>query len=68
VVPAYVRGTNRLGDAFLRKSRLEVAFGEPVVPSGTRSKGRSGKEAYSELTNEVMRRIAHLAEKAEQKP
>jgi 1-acyl-sn-glycerol-3-phosphate acyltransferase len=63
VVPAYVRGTNRLGDAFLRRARLRVAFGEPVIPPAV---GRGAKEAYSDITSEVMRRIAALAEETEQ--
>jgi 1-acyl-sn-glycerol-3-phosphate acyltransferase len=64
VVPAFVRGTNRLGDAFLRKTRLEVAFGEPIVPP--HGKGLHAKDAYQEITSEVMRRIAELAQEAGQ--
>jgi 1-acyl-sn-glycerol-3-phosphate acyltransferase len=64
VVPAYVRGTNRLRDALLRKARLEVAFGEPVLPH--RQGGLVKKDAYQEITVEVMRRIAQLAEEAGQ--
>jgi 1-acyl-sn-glycerol-3-phosphate acyltransferase len=64
VVPAYVSGTNRLGDAFLRRDRLRVAFGRPVVPNGSDAVGR--REDYGRLTSEVMRRIAELAEKTGQ--
>jgi 1-acyl-sn-glycerol-3-phosphate acyltransferase len=60
VVPAYVRGTNRLGDALLRRTRLEVAFGEPILPS--RPEEARGKEYYNQVTLEIMRRIAALAE------
>jgi 1-acyl-sn-glycerol-3-phosphate acyltransferase len=62
VVPAYVRGTNRLKDVFLRRSRLEVAFGEPVIPSARKGGRASGKEDYGEITQEVMRRIAELGQ------
>jgi 1-acyl-sn-glycerol-3-phosphate acyltransferase len=61
VVPAYVTGTNRLGSAFLRRARLSVSFGEPVMPAvGGADEG--GRDRYIEVTEEVMRRIADLAE------
>ncbi len=68
VVPAYVTGTNRLRDALLRKSRLEVVFGEPILPSGRAGGGGSGREDYGAITEEVMRRIADLARKTRQEP
>jgi 1-acyl-sn-glycerol-3-phosphate acyltransferase len=62
VVPAYVNGTNRLGAAFLRRPRLSVSFGEPVIPAKA-GEGESGsREGYMKVTEEVMRRIADLAE------
>ena len=66
VIPAYVRGTNRLRGALLRRTRMEVAFGEPIVPPppGT----GAGKEIYGELTLKVMRRIAELAERIGEEP
>jgi 1-acyl-sn-glycerol-3-phosphate acyltransferase len=66
VVPAYVRGTNRLGDAFLRKSRLEVVFGEPIVPAKGAADGAHDRENYGAITQEVMRRISDLAQEEEQ--
>jgi 1-acyl-sn-glycerol-3-phosphate acyltransferase len=68
VVPAYVKGTNRLGDAFMRRTRLEVAFGEPVVPPSGGSGERTKKEDYGAITKEVMRRIADLAQETGKKP
>ena len=65
VVPAYVKGTNRLGDAFLRKSKLEVVFGEPIVPPGKTGVEQEKKD-YGAITQEVMRRIADLAREKEQ--
>ena len=66
VVPAYVRGTNCLKNALFRKTRLEVAFGEPVVPSGKTGGGGYAKEDYGAITQEVMRRIADLAREKDQ--
>jgi len=68
VVPAYIKGTNRLRDVLLRKSRLEVIFGEPIVPPGRVGRGGLGKEDYGAITQEVMRRIADLAQEARQEP
>jgi 1-acyl-sn-glycerol-3-phosphate acyltransferase len=60
VVPAYVRGTNSLGRAFLRRENLSVAFGEPVIPSDLGNNTGEERELYERLTEEVMRRIASL--------
>jgi 1-acyl-sn-glycerol-3-phosphate acyltransferase len=68
VVPAYVRGTNRLRDVLLRKSRLEVIFGDPIVPSGRPGRGASGKDEYGAITQEIMRRIADLGQATRQEP
>ena len=65
VVPAFVTGTNRLGSAVLRRSRLVVAFGEPVVPERDRT-GSGGREGYLKISEEVMRRIAGLAKEHEE--
>ena len=62
VVPAYVTGTNRLGAAFLRKAKLSVSFGEPVMPT-VGGGNVEGRDRYTKVTEEVMRRIADLAEK-----
>jgi 1-acyl-sn-glycerol-3-phosphate acyltransferase len=62
VVPAYVTGTNRLGAAFLRKADLRVSFGEPVMPAPAGDAGPESRDGYQKVTDEVMRRIADLAE------
>ena len=64
VVPAYVEGTNDLGAAFLRKRRLTVSFGEPVIPSDFKDESSDERERYAKITDEVMRRIAGLAKEA----
>ncbi|MFH1314645.1 MAG: lysophospholipid acyltransferase family protein [Candidatus Eisenbacteria bacterium] len=61
VVPAYVTGTNRLGAALLRRGRLSVSFGEPVMPAASDEAGPGSREGYQKVTEEVMRRIADLA-------
>lgn len=66
VVPAYVTGTNRLGDAFLRRTRFVVSFGEPLTASDLESVREPDKEFYGRFTEEVMRRIACLAEAEDQ--
>jgi len=65
VVPAYVMGTNNLAAVFLRRSRLAVAFGEPVAAARYAGGGSSDRERYEKLTEEVMRRIEDLAQKAQ---
>jgi len=62
VVPAYVAGTNKLGRVFLRKARLRVSFAEPVASHAVGPPGESDHERYQRLTDEVMRRIADLAQ------
>jgi 1-acyl-sn-glycerol-3-phosphate acyltransferase len=61
VVPAYVTGTNRLGDALLRRAKLAVAFGEPIMPGTDGATDREDRGRYQEISEEVMRRIARLA-------
>jgi 1-acyl-sn-glycerol-3-phosphate acyltransferase len=62
VVPAYVTGTDRLGRALVRRAELRVSFGEPVRPEVVAASGGSARERYQMVTDEVMRRIAGLAE------
>jgi 1-acyl-sn-glycerol-3-phosphate acyltransferase len=62
VVPTYVAGTNRLGDAFLRKRPLVVRFGEPFDPAEIRKRCGSDREAYMAVSAEAMERIKKLAE------
>jgi 1-acyl-sn-glycerol-3-phosphate acyltransferase len=61
VVPAYLRGTRRLGRALFRRGSLAVFFGEPVLPGPDR--GGSRKDRHRILGAEVMRRIRELQEK-----
>jgi 1-acyl-sn-glycerol-3-phosphate acyltransferase len=63
VVPAFVTGTNRLGAAFLRRAKFSVSFGEPVIPPADEAVG--SQDGYVKVTEEVMRRIADLAEEKE---
>jgi 1-acyl-sn-glycerol-3-phosphate acyltransferase len=68
VVPAYIRGTNRLRDALLRRTRLEVCFGEPVLPAERTVARGNERDDYGAITKEVMRRIADLAREKEKEP
>jgi 1-acyl-sn-glycerol-3-phosphate acyltransferase len=68
VVPVYVKGTNRLRDALLRRTRLEVVFGDPVEPVEGDGGRAAGKADYGFITQEVMRRIADLAQAQRQEP
>jgi 1-acyl-sn-glycerol-3-phosphate acyltransferase len=65
VVPAYVTGTNRLGAAFLRRARLAVAFGEPLTLERPGKAGPADQADYVRLSEEVMKRIAELAQQQE---
>jgi 1-acyl-sn-glycerol-3-phosphate acyltransferase len=67
VVPAYVTGTNRLGSAFFRKTRLAVAFGEPLTLGRPGDRPGGGKTDYTELSEKVMRRIRGLADEEKAK-
>ena len=62
VVPTYVRGTNDLGAAFMRKGPLVVRFGEAFHPADIRARCESDKEAYMAVSAEAMERISRLAE------
>lgn len=62
VVPTYVTGTNRLGRAFFRRAELRVSFGEAVTAEMVMASCSNDRERYQMLTDEVMRRIADLAE------
>jgi len=65
IVPAYVYGTNRLFEALLRKSKLEVRFGRAIHPDSIEG-DRDSRKHYLAITKEVMRRIAQLAEASRQ--
>jgi 1-acyl-sn-glycerol-3-phosphate acyltransferase len=62
VVPAYVTGTNRLGAVLLRKAALAVSFGKPILSGDFREQGLNDHERYERFSQEVMKRIADLAQ------
>ncbi len=59
IVPAYIGGTLRLGDAFLRRTPILVRFGMPIAPPET-GEGRAWREALRAHTLQVMAAIAEL--------
>jgi 1-acyl-sn-glycerol-3-phosphate acyltransferase len=63
VVPAHVSGTNCLWQVFLRRAGLKVAFGPPFTAAALPEAGTSGRDKYQALSDEVMRRIAELADR-----
>jgi len=65
IVPAYVRGTNRIGKAFMRKCKLEVRFAEPLLPMSLDFPSDDKKARYTYIAEEVMRRIESLSHEAE---
>ncbi len=66
IVPAYVRGTNRIGKALLRKCKLEVRFAEPLLPMSIEFPSDQTKARYAYIAEEVMRRIESLSHEAEE--
>jgi 1-acyl-sn-glycerol-3-phosphate acyltransferase len=64
IVPACVVGTNGLGRALFRKAKLQVRFADPVRADDVLAAGETDRERYRKLTDEVMRRIADLAQAA----
>ncbi len=65
VVPAYVRGSDRIKRAMARLARIDIAFGEPFSPP-TERKGRASRELYRAVGEEVMNRIAELKGRIDQ--
>ncbi len=59
VVPAYIGGTLRLGDAFLRRTPFLVRFGEPLAPPPP-GEGHAWREELRTHTAQVMAAIAGL--------
>lgn len=59
VVPAYVRGSDRIKRAIARLSKIDIAFGEPCSPPAD-PEGGGSKELYRAMGEEVMKRIAEL--------
>lgn len=61
VVPIRVQGSAAsIGRLILRRDRLRVTFGDPLVPR--RIEGTSRRESYESFSSEVFRRIASLGE------
>ena len=58
VVPAYVRGTRRLGRAIFRRGSLGVFFGDPILPEEI--EGANRKERRRRIGEEVTGRIRAL--------
>lgn len=61
VVPAVIAGTEKalpINACWIRMEKVHVQFGKPVFPSQTCM--ISGRQAYQELTDEVMKRIGDL--------
>ena len=59
VVPAYVRGSDKIKRAIARLTKIDIAFGEPFSPP-PEQKGRGSRELYRAVGQEVMNRIAEL--------
>jgi len=64
VVPAYMKGSNKIKRAILRLHRVELTFGEPYFPPAEGEGGRA-KELYRSVGEEVMRRIAELKKRTD---
>lgn len=62
IVPAFLLGTGRLTDAFLRRRPMRVYYGEPIRPEhyATFESGPHGQLRIAEL---VMERIAELVQR-----
>jgi 1-acyl-sn-glycerol-3-phosphate acyltransferase len=59
IIPAYIGGTLRLGDAFLRRTPILVRFGEPLAPPPL-GEGPEWREELRAHTAGVMAAIARL--------
>ncbi len=57
VVPAYISRSQPVARAFRTRTRIRVAYGEPIE-----SEGLQGREAHSRLTERVMDSIRRLRE------
>jgi 1-acyl-sn-glycerol-3-phosphate acyltransferase len=61
IVPAYLRGTLRMGGSFIRRGRLGVFFGPPLDPASI--PGANRKERYRKIAEETIHRICALQSK-----
>jgi 1-acyl-sn-glycerol-3-phosphate acyltransferase len=63
IIPAYVRNSNQILQCFLRKRKISVSFGPPLLPDpGWNNLER--KEAHRRIGSAVMDRIAALEREA----
>ncbi len=51
VVPAFIKNSDHLGQALLRRRRLLISFGQPLRP---------GRGDYRDFTKEIMKKIGEL--------
>jgi len=59
IVPTYLYGNNRLKDCLLRRTRMTIAYGEPLSADFVAS-FPDDKVGYQALAEVVMERIASL--------
>jgi 1-acyl-sn-glycerol-3-phosphate acyltransferase len=59
IVPCYLHGSNKLGDALWGRDRLSIRFGEPISPEWI-SQLPKDKVGYQIVADEVMRRMRGL--------
>lgn len=64
IVPAYVGNSKDLLSTFLKRKRLVILFGSPILKSWL-DKIPKDKEGYKRIGQEIMCRIRILKEKAE---
>jgi 1-acyl-sn-glycerol-3-phosphate acyltransferase len=64
IVPAYIANSKNLLSSFLKRKKLVILFGSPILKSWL-EKIPKDKEGYKRIGEEIMRRIKMLKEKVE---
>jgi 1-acyl-sn-glycerol-3-phosphate acyltransferase len=64
IVPAYIGNSGNLFKTFLKRKKLVILFGSPILKSWLNEISRS-KEGYKKIGQEIMSRIKILKEKVE---
>ncbi len=64
IVPAYIANSKNLLSSFLKRKKLVILFGSPILKSWL-EKIPKDKEGYKRIGEEIMRRIKILKEKVE---
>lgn len=64
VVPAYIGNSGNLFETFLKRKRLKISFGLPILTSWLDDVPKD-KEGYKRIGEEIMSRIKILKEKVE---